>query len=104
MEQNILHSTSNLRTYLLCQEDTGVGAGVKGIGCDHLSKVVVQLECNFSTFASKYTLYMYAQVYLSERIFVDPQNLVDKLANKMGRGTHVDAGRVGILYNVKEKI
>ena len=104
MEQNILHFSSKLRTYLLCQEDTGVGAGVKGVGCDHLPKVVVQLKSNFSTFASKYTLYMYAQVYLSESIFVYPQNLVDKLANKMGRGTHVDAGRVGILYNAKEKI
>ena len=47
---------------------------------------------------------MYAQVYLSESMFVYPQNLVDKLANKMGRGTHVDAGRVGILYNVKKRI
>ena len=47
---------------------------------------------------------MYAQVYLSESMFVYPQNLVDKLANKMGRGTHVDAGRVGILRNAKEGI
>ena len=63
---------SNLRTHLLCQEDTGVGAGVKGVGCDHLPKVDVQLKSNFSTFALKYTLYMYSQVYLSESIFVYP--------------------------------